>query len=82
VPVFEQGAATGSFVAGHHVRLYAAPGSEVQLLMRRNANQGVLNVPQGALGGPRCGARLPEVRLRICYEYASRPIFKRGNRLL
>ena len=40
VPVFEQGADTGVFVAGQQVRLYAAPGSEVQLLMRRNANQG------------------------------------------
>jgi hypothetical protein len=43
VPVFEQGADTGIFVAGQQIRLYATPGSEVELLMRRNSNQGLFN---------------------------------------
>jgi hypothetical protein len=51
VPVFEQGD-TGVFVAGQQIRLYAAPGSEVQLLMRRNANQGVFNFLPGLSGLP------------------------------
>jgi hypothetical protein len=50
VPVFEQGADTGIFVAGQQIRLYAAPGSEVQLLMRRNANQGMFNFLPGLSG--------------------------------
>jgi hypothetical protein len=50
VPVVEQGADTGVFVAGQQVRLYAAPGSEVQLLMRRDSNQGVFNFLPGLSG--------------------------------
>lgn len=50
VPVFEQGADTGIFVAGQQVRPYAAPGSEVQLLMRRDSNQGAFNFLPGVSG--------------------------------
>jgi hypothetical protein len=50
VPVFEQGAETGIFVAGQQVRLYASPGTEVHLLMRRNSNQGVFNSLPGLSG--------------------------------
>ena len=50
VPVFEQGADTGIFVAGQQIRLYAAPGSEVQLLMRRDSNQGMFNFLPGLSG--------------------------------
>lgn len=50
VPVFEQGDDTGIFVAGQQVRLYAAPGSEVELLMRRDSNQGVFNFLPGLSG--------------------------------
>ena len=41
---------TGIFVAGQRIRLYAAPGSEVQLLMRRDSNQGAFNFHPGLSG--------------------------------
>jgi hypothetical protein len=50
VPVFEQGVDTGIFVAGQQIRLYAAPGSDVQLLMRRDSNQGAFNFHPGLSG--------------------------------
>ena len=50
VPVLEQGADTGICGAGQQIRLYAAPGSEVQLLMRRDSNQGMFSFLPGLSG--------------------------------